>query len=204
MDSRVCGGGSTGLEPERSHGLRRGNPAQIAHRPERYRVPTPARHPAVPSGDRVMTQPHISLTATVSNASIAGSERENGSQEWLPKVDPPTTGTNPTQRNPRIRRGFAQHARRDSNSQPSDPWISKPCPIGVHSRLHPPERRAFNSTGVHSRPHKSTTNGSQLGSQQQLGRDVSALQSGSGPIFGGVDVRAFGGERGPCGVDVGP
>ena len=34
----------------------------------------------------------------------------------------------------------------------------------VHSRPHSPKRKAFDSMGVHSRPHKSTENGSQLGS----------------------------------------
>lgn len=41
--------------------------------------------------------------------------------------------------------------------------------MAVHSRPHSPKRRAFDSTSVHSRPPRSTENGSQLGSQEGQG-----------------------------------
>ncbi len=41
-------------------------------------------------------------------------------------------------------------------------------PSRVHRGSCGPERRAFESTGVHSRPHESTENGSQLGSRRNL------------------------------------
>jgi hypothetical protein len=62
--------------------------------------------------------------------------------------------------------GEAREARRSADeSDPrraSDTWIANSPSRGVHTRPHGPEREAFNSTGVHDRPHLSAANGSQL------------------------------------------
>ncbi len=45
----------------------------------------------------------------------------HGSREWLPRHDGRRTGASPVRRNLGLSRDVAQHARRDSNPQPSDP-----------------------------------------------------------------------------------
>ena len=163
----------------RTAGLRRREVCQTgcAQGPPRpdQRVSAQPEHPPVNCGFLTHLRDSLSINSwTVCGAAVTVVRLE--------EIDPDGSQTSASPlarrgRNPCYHRGFSSTP--GGTRTPNLLIRRSPSRVhSVHSRPHSPKRKAFDSTGVHSRPRPSTENGSQLGSQDgNGGRAVSPLMA---------------------------